>query len=442
MIEIERPLTAYKKYPGPILLLAGPGTGKTYQMAKRIKFLIEELKADPSEISIITFTIEAARNMRERLTHADIDLPKDRHPEIISTMHSLGNSIIGSMPEKFGLPEDFKVLTEKSQREVLLQDAARLAVYDREKWKLADNCRVKGDCTEKLKAEKCKICRVYKRILRKCSRIDYDDQILLVCKVLNQQPETKAEWQKRTRYLLVDEYQDINQAQCELIQLLSEGQTTGLFAVGDDDQSIYSFRGGSPEYIRDFEDYYGEKAKIGRLKKSWRCPEHLLKGARAMVTNYYKDSVPKPEPTFSDKIEVNNKICIWDVPSDLKEAEIIAQIAKKKIATESVTVIIPNQKYLPPIKKALKKAGLNYKYKLNISEKGLIRFSVLSNWVEDPKDNLIMRYILDLAINNHDELTKIIKTPTNTDFRGAVSYNGFRPVVSRSVNKNNENSVR
>ena len=204
MIEIQKPLKAYKEYPGPILLLAGPGTGKTYQLAMRIKYLIEELDAEPDEIAVITFTIEAARNMRERLTEEDIDLPKEHYPE----------------------------------------------------------------------------------------------------------------------------------------------------------------------------------------------------------------STSKPKPTFSKKIIVNNKIQIWDVPSDNKEAEIIARIAKKNIATDSVTVIIPNLNYLPPIKKALKHAGLDYKYKFNINEEGLIRFSVLSNWAEDPNDNLIMRYFLDLTINNHDKLTKKIDTPT------------------------------
>ena len=131
-----------------------------------------------------------------------------------------------------------------------------------------------------------------------------------------------------------------------------------------------------------------------------------------MVKKHYMKSAPKPEPTFSKKIKVNNKVLIWDVPNDTKEAEIISSIAKKNIAADSVTVIIPNLNYLPPIKKALKKAGLDYKYKFNVNEKGLIRFSVLSNWVEDPNDNLTMRYLLDLAIYNHDKLTKKIKTKT------------------------------
>jgi superfamily I DNA/RNA helicase len=191
MIEIQKPLKAYTEYPGPILLLAGPGTGKTYQLAMRIKYLIEELKAKPDEIAVITFTIEAARNMRERLAEKDIDLSKEQHPAIISTMHSLGNSIIGSVPEKFGLPNDYKVLTEKSPREVILKDATSIAGYERKKWKLAHDCRIKGDCNEKLKSERCRICRRYKKILRKCSCVDYDDQILLACKALKEDPELR-----------------------------------------------------------------------------------------------------------------------------------------------------------------------------------------------------------------------------------------------------------
>ena len=105
MIEIENPLeNAYKTFPGPVLLLAGPGTGKTYQLAKRIKFLVEheQMGAHPNEIAVITFTKEAARNMRGKLAedNDEVRLERDKYPEIIATMHSLGNMIIGSTVKK------------------------------------------------------------------------------------------------------------------------------------------------------------------------------------------------------------------------------------------------------------------------------------------------------------------------------------------------------
>jgi len=257
-----------------------------------------------------------------------------------------------------------------------------------------------------LTADMCKICSVYKVLLRKCKSVDYDDQILLACEALKADADLLAEWQAKTHYLLVDEYQDINEAQCELIQLLSAGHPEGLFAVGDDDQSIYSFRGGNPKYIREFRNYFGDQFKIGYLSKSWRCREHILLGARAVIATYYPKSIPKPDPTFNDDIKENKKILFYDVPSDEWEANLIARIAGEKIKSGSVTIIIPNSLYLPPIKQALRKRGLDFTYKSDIDPTGIVRFAVLADWTENPDDSITLRYLLDLIIQNHDSLTK------------------------------------
>ena len=352
--------------------------------------------------------------MHNELSKKEIDLPKEKCPKIISTMHSLGNSIIGSNSKRLGLKEKYEVLYEKNPRVVLLRDAANLAGYEREKWKLAGNCRQKGNCMEDINEDKCKICNEYKKILRKCSLLDYDDQILLACRVLKKDNNLRNEWKKKTKYLLVDEYQDINQAQFELIKLLTEGQTEGLFVVGDDDQSIYSFRGGTPKYIKEFEKYYEKDIKIGRLSKSWRCPEHILKGAYGMVINFYRDSVPKPEQEFSEEILINNKIIFYDVPSDRKEAEMISAIAKKNIKTNNnIIIIIPNKNYLPPLKEALMTKNINFKYNSNINEEGLSRILVLADWAEKPDSNWKLRYLIDLIVNNYNELTKKIENQNN-----------------------------
>jgi superfamily I DNA/RNA helicase len=414
MIEIKEAQDSYLEYPGPILLLAGPGTGKTRQLAIRVKYLIQERNATPDEIAVITFTNEAARNMRDKLSEKDIAIPADSIPSIISTMHSLGNSIVGSAPQSFGLDEEYEVLHQDEPREVLLQDAATIAGFDRASWEQTDDCRRKGYCAPDDHSDACRICREYKALLRKCARVDYDDQILLACEALKSDGALLASWQARARYLLVDEYQDINEAQCELIQLLSAAHPEGLFAVGDDDQSIYSFRGGSPKYIKEFEQYFGEKSKIGRLSKSWRCPSHVLRGARKVVRAYYPESVAKPEPTFSDKIEEDNRIVFYDVPSDQWEARIIASLAKSKIKTSSVIVIIPNRKYLPPIKAALKRHRLDYTYRSDIDPNGIVRFAVLADWIENPHDNVALRYLLDLIVHNHDSLTRNIDGKSGT----------------------------
>jgi DNA helicase-2/ATP-dependent DNA helicase PcrA len=439
MQEIKNPDdNAYRTFPGPILLLAGPGTGKTHQLAMRSKYLIEELGAKPTEIAVITFTTEAARNMRERLSHKDINVPKESQPEIISTMHKIGNMIIGSRPERVGLSEDYSVLPSNI-KDILLRDAANITGFELADAKKTGKCREQGNCQEDSDSDKCKICAEYKRILRKCSCVDYDDQIFLACELLHDSDLLNI-WQSKTKYLLVDEYQDINQAQFELIQFLTKGQSEGLFVVGDDDQSIYSFRGGTPEYIKNFELLFGIETKIGRLSKSWRCPEHILKGAKAMVTKFYSDSMPKPDPIFSEEIKVNNKIFFYDVPQHNYEAWLIAKLAQERVkAGDEVVVIIPNSKYLPVLKQAFIKAQIDYRYKAKLNEKGLARFTAISEWVENPEDNLKLRYLTDLIIGSNDQLTMEMEASDKliTTKRKAAS----RLIASLWIDINKEHSM-
>ncbi|MBA2883226.1 superfamily I DNA/RNA helicase [Desulfosalsimonas propionicica] len=280
MIEIQDPLHAYSIFPGPILLLAGPGTGKTYQIEKRILFLFSEMNADPDEISVITFTTAAAMSMRTRLSNKSKEAGVDKCPSIINTMHSLGNSIIGEFPEFFGLPKDYSVLANQEFKNVLMRDAARIEGFETDICTAVKNCRTKGNCKED-ESDLCNVCRAYRTILRSSGYVDYDDLIFLACRFLAERKDFATEFRKKTRFLLIDEYQDINEAQCDFIGLLSEGQEDGVFAVGDDDQSIYSFRGGDPKYIKNFESYFDQNPRIGRLSVSWRCPEHIAIGASA-----------------------------------------------------------------------------------------------------------------------------------------------------------------
>jgi len=402
--EIENAELAYREMPGPILLLAGPGTGKTYQLAQRVKFLVEKRHVAPDEISVVTFTGAAARSMRETLKDPELGVRPDAMPALIATMHSLGNQIVGADPESVGVTPDYKTLHEDAPRRVLLKDASLRCACSGSEWKDVEDCRQRGACAEDLSLARCQVCREYRSLLRKCGRVDHDDQILLACQALRSDAIKLQEWRRRSRHLLVDEYQDINQAQCDLIRLLVEGQTDGLFAVGDDDQSIYSFRGGSPEFIRGFEDCIGVEVRIGRLSKSWRCPEHILLGSRAVVCGYYPDSLPKPDPTFARDMLGGSKIVFYEMPSERREASMIAKIAEEKVRLGSVTVIIPNSGYFPPIKEALARKGLSYNYRSRMREGGLVRLAVLADWAEDPDDSLVLRHLLDMIVGSHKEL--------------------------------------
>ena len=438
MVEIEDPLMAFSEFPGPILLLAGPGTGKTYQIEKRIEYLVDERGASPGEIAVITYTVAAARNMRKRLAEKEMLAP-DKTPEIINTMHSLGNSLIGKYTSFFGLPENYGVLSERVQRDVIMQDAAQIADVNSEAWKDTAECRGKGACDRDEDDAKCRVCDKYQEILKKCGLIDYDDQILLACRLLREKEKIAEEIRQDVKYLLVDEYQDINQAQCEFIQLLSEGQTEGLFVVGDDDQSIYSFRGGDPKFICDFETWYGESAKIGRLSVSFRCPEHIVAGARTVVEKFYPKRAFKPELTFSKDIGINNKIVLYDMPSEKFEAWKIACISEEAVKQmRKVIIIIPTKNYFPPIRDALIRRGINYSYKADPSKDGLIRFAVMVRWAGLKEDNALLRYLLQLIVDNNDAVVNEmpLSSPNITGKRKEVA--SYLATLWSEVSQDNE----
>jgi DNA helicase-2/ATP-dependent DNA helicase PcrA len=408
MIEIEDPLNAYSVFPGPILLLAGPGTGKTYQIEKRILFLFSEMDADPDEISVITFTTAAAMSMRTRLANKSKETGVDKCPSIINTMHSLGNSIIGEFPEFFGLPKDYSVLANQEFKNVLMRDATRIEGLETGICNAVENCRTKGNCIED-GSDVCKVCRAYRKILRSSGYVDYDDLIYLACRLLNEQKDFALDFRKKTRFLLIDEYQDINEAQCKFIRLLSKDQEDGVFAVGDDDQSIYSFRGGDPKYIKNFKSYYDQNPRIGKLSVSWRCPEHIALGARAVVENYYPDRAEKPPLTFSEDISINEKIVVHNLPSEIYEANTVANICETAIKkNKSVIVLMPNKLYLPYIKETFLKKGIRYIYKTEPTKEGLTRYESLMKWYSNPKDNAVTRYLLDLITNNYDDLVEAL----------------------------------
>ncbi|MHC5058244.1 MAG: UvrD-helicase domain-containing protein [Planctomycetota bacterium] len=212
---------------GPVLLLAGPGTGKTYRLARRIKHLVEERGVDPSEVMVITFTNAAAANMRRRIS--DEKKPEecvaaDRRPSMICTMNSLGHRIVAENADRLGLPCPPEVLPDNLER-VLMGDAAQLVgdaralgeknVYD---------CRRRGDCSQK-ESVVCRACEQYRSVLTACGKLDFQSQLFLACKLLREDEALLNSYRAMARHLLVDEYQDINASQFELIQLLSRDQS-------------------------------------------------------------------------------------------------------------------------------------------------------------------------------------------------------------------------
>lgn len=391
------------KSDGPVLVLAGPGTGKTHQLALRIKWLTEEKDVDPQSIAVITFTRPAAREMRERISDPDKEqllvLP-DKQPKIIQTMHSLGHQIIIDNGEESKTNGKLQVVRSDTLRNILIADAAQLAGFTREDGKETANCRQFGDCNP-TDDRKCKICESYRHILNCCSAIDHDEQILLACKRLEDDKQLLIKYQSYCQHLLVDEYQDINAGQFKLIKLLSEGQRKGLFVVGDDDQSIYSWRGGSPQYIRNFLNDFGEKAQKKALTVSHRCPRHILEGAMSVVASCDKNRLHKED--FEYKKGDGKLIKIHSVPSDKKEAKAVKSIVNEAVKqSKNVLILFPYKIFSEDIAKELRVARIQYDAQTIIPGEGLPLISILSRWLTNTSDSLAFRECLQSVTRNPD----------------------------------------
>jgi superfamily I DNA/RNA helicase len=382
--------------PGPILLLAGPGTGKTHQLALRIKFLVEKRQIPAEAIAVITFTREAAQNMRRRISDEekdDVFVPYELRPQRIMTMHGLGLEIVRAYAAQLNLPDNFNVMTDSRLQSHLFRDAAFLAGRGEREAQEAARQRQRSKPIEP-DSSAAQIISSYETILRACRVIDYDDQIRLACKLLAEKPEVKAKY-KTLQHILVDEYQDINADQRQLIELLSFDSQSGLFAVGDDDQSVYDFRGGNPKYIRQFAREFGDKARVLCLDESRRCPETVIRAGIKVLETFDPARIAKPDPKFSEKKKAGRKVRIHSVPSDDDEAEIIARLTARALPKNRVLILVPAKQYAEKIKRALRRRQISYTHPPSLEETGLLLLREVHDWARAPELSLALRRCIE-----------------------------------------------
>ncbi len=256
--------TAVHHRDGPLLVLAGAGSGKTRIVTERIIHLIESGVA-PESILAMTFTNKAAGEMAERVRH------RTAANVLICTFHSLGVRILREKGEVLGLPKNFTIYDEEDVLKILRPMVEDPKVARQQISQLKNG--LKEDA----------ILEPYTKKLRECGAVDFDDLLVLPVKLFREHPEVLAEYQQRWRYLLIDEYQDTNAAQYSLAKMLSK-ESLNLFAVGDPDQSIYSWRGANIRNILHFQqDFPG--APIVRLEQNYRSRSNILEAANAVIRN-------------------------------------------------------------------------------------------------------------------------------------------------------------
>lgn len=278
---------------GPLLVLAGAGSGKTRVLTMRIARLVHEKHCKPEEVLAVTFTNKAAREMKERVAKETSEKIADAMT--LCTFHSLGVRILREDGEKIGLKKSFSIIDEHEKigtlKSIMRANGVRgLKSEDPEdfasKISLAKNASLDPDQYKEANPEDRKLSRVYNSynaILLKRQTVDFDDLLLLPLQLFTKNPDVLAKYQTRYRFVSIDEFQDTNAVQMKLASLLALPQNN-IMVVGDDDQGIYSWRGAEIQNILSFSSHY-RKCTTVILDKNYRSTHQILAGAHAVVSN-------------------------------------------------------------------------------------------------------------------------------------------------------------
>ena len=291
----ERQQEAVRTINGPVLVLAGAGSGKTRVLTQRVAYLVGEMGIHPMSLLAITFTNKAASEMRERIQKA---LGMDVSDMWISTFHSMCVRILRMSGRRIGFSSNFLIYdTDDTLRLIkqILEDAdlkgdknypPKLIRSIISKYKNTSEADIAGYAEDHFPMQAYRMSEIYEKYegeMQKQSAMDFDDLLLNALKLFRQDSESLFYYQDRFRYVMVDEYQDTNMVQYKLIKLLCE-KYRNLFVVGDDDQSIYAFRGANIQNILNFEKDYPD-ANVIRLEQNYRSDIGILKAANCVIEN-------------------------------------------------------------------------------------------------------------------------------------------------------------
>lgn len=278
---------------GPQLVLAGAGSGKTRVITYRIAWLVEEQDVDPGRVVAVTFTNKAAAEMRERVEDLLRLYPL---PAFVGTFHRYSLVLLRRYGERVGLQRDFAILDTKDQLDLVKQALEKEGLSDRAFSPRAVLSAISGAKNQLIEPNQYeaeadgffarKVAPVYRRyqgLLRQVSGVDFDDMIALAVKLVEEDDDLRERVRRRTRHLLVDEFQDTNHAQLRLVSALA-GENGNLTAVGDEDQGIYRWRGADLDNILDFERAF-PGATIRKLEQNYRSTQNILDASGALVSH-------------------------------------------------------------------------------------------------------------------------------------------------------------
>ena len=316
-------------YEGPLLILAGAGSGKTRVLTHRVAWLIEEKNVNPWNIMAITFTNKAAGEMRDRV---EAMLGGALGGVWVATFHSTCVRILRRYIDRIGFENNFTIYDSEDQKSVIKEICKRLQIDTklyRERFFMAEISAAKDEMLSPvdyaLKAQgdqrMQKVAEVYKEYQRQLfdnNALDFDDLICRTVELFQSCPEVLEQYQERFRFIMVDEYQDTNTAQFKLVSLLA-AKYRNLCVVGDDDQSIYRFRGANIGNILNFEQFFPD-AEVIRLEQNYRSTQNILNAANAVISH---NKGRKEKTLWTDNGE-GEKIRFRQFMNSFEEAEFVA----------------------------------------------------------------------------------------------------------------------
>ena len=323
-------------YEGPLLILAGAGSGKTRVLTHRVAWLIEEKNVNPWNIMAITFTNKAAGEMRDRV---EAMLGGALGGVWVATFHSTCVRILRRYIDRIGFENNFTIYDSEDQKSVIKEICKRLQIDTklyRERFFMAEISAAKDEMLSPvdyaLKAQgdqrMQKVAEVYKEYQRQLfdnNALDFDDLICRTVELFQSCPEVLEQYQERFRFIMVDEYQDTNTAQFKLVSLLA-AKYRNLCVVGDDDQSIYRFRGANIGNILNFEQFFPD-AEVIRLEQNYRSTQNILNAANAVISH---NKGRKEKTLWTDNGE-GEKIRFRQFMNSFEEAEYVAGIISQKV---------------------------------------------------------------------------------------------------------------
>ncbi len=356
----EEQWTVVREAEGPVLVLGGPGTGKTRTLTARIVYLVEEQRVPPEEILAVTFTNRGVAEIQERLTQA---LGRDRARAVwVGTYHHLALQILASAGDRLDLPDPFSVAPSRLQEEILSRVVrqrprgrirALLKAISGLKRQFLSPEEAVTLARSRWEREVAAAYQQYQEALRREHLLDFDDLLLYTHRLITEHPDLREDLAHRFRYVLADEFQDINEAQYLLLKTLASHHRN-LLAFGDDDQAIYGFRGASARFMKTLQEDFPE-TRVFFLTRNFRTPRTIL----TLAANLIRRNRHRFQKPLEASVEVQNAFHLQ--PADDEEAEArqvvqrIRDLLREGYLPQEIAVMARTRFRLAPVERELRR---------------------------------------------------------------------------------------